>query len=124
MATTKTRNLFRAMSNAEVDTAKVTFPFPVWWWVSFVDRLGPTPRLLGVAIVPSDRMDGAVARAKLLGLYPGGDATGWVLACPPPSKHRNRLLSEKEAISLDNWVCARRDDAVLVFEFIANHGWS
>lgn len=67
-------------------------------WVSFADDGG----FLGVAVVVAADITGAVAECWRLGINPGGEALGFMLAGEAvPAGYRNRLLTAEECVTLN-----------------------
>lgn len=68
------------------------------WWLSYVDEWRDVSR--GVVVVRAASFFGAVARARKLGISPGGQVRGWVA----PAEHEaelepyvDRFIPEEEA---------------------------
>lgn len=72
-----------------------------WYWIAgerpdWQDRPKGTSSL-GVCMVEGVGPMHANARAKQLGIHPGGKFKIWELHGPPPKEFQNRLLSNDEA---------------------------
>lgn len=94
-----------ALAKAVAESGPPTdMPPQWWWWLSFA--ASNPDRFLGVAIVRASSPVGAVGRAALLGINPGGQVSGYKLpeGIEPPAAATDRLLSKEEAEALNaNW---------------------
>lgn len=74
-----------------------------WWWLSFVDPALPAGgRFLGVVVVRAPGFATAVQTAHALGINPGGQVRGLVLATDKalPEELHGTLLVDKHAIGV------------------------
>jgi hypothetical protein len=95
--------------NTEENEVKLSLD---WYWIAgrrpdYRQRKEGTSGL-GACIVSAAGPAHANAKAKGLGIHPGGEFKIWRLHGPPPEKFRERKLSQEEAREADRAILEMR----------------